>query len=186
MYLSRCEYNAAAVVDSSLLTQIPQLWIFITTMAQHFFSLSFLFLSLLLLSLQLLFLLLPLFCFCSLFVAILRYYSTHLPMILQPTPCSVLCRIIHNKKHHWHRIHILWIRLYLLSRLCHGLLLCHSKVIFVMQPMCSMNHWKPSTTSFSTLLPCTTKAPSTLFGSVCLVTPSLVDLERILEAIVLS
>jgi hypothetical protein len=47
------------------------------------------------------------------------------------------------------------------------------------------HHWKPSTTSFSTLLPYT-KAPSTLFGSVRLCTPSLVDLERILEAILLS
>ena len=101
-------------------------------------------------------------------------------------PCFVLCRINRNKKHHWRRIHIQWIRLYLLSKLCHGLLLCHSKVIFVMQPIFSMHHWKPSTTSFSTLvLPCT-KAPSTLFGSVRLCTPSLVDLERILEAILLS
>ena len=61
-------------------------------MVWHFFSLSFLFLSLLfLLSLLLLFLLLPLFCFCSLFVAILHYYSTYLPMILYqpPAPFSV-------------------------------------------------------------------------------------------------
>ncbi len=48
-----------------------------------------------------------------------------------------------------------------------------------------MHHWKPSRTSFSTLLPCT-KAPSTLFGSVHLFTSSLVNLKRILEDIVLS
>ena len=50
---------------------------------------------------------------------------------------------------------------------------------------CQCIYWKPSTPSFSTLLPCT-KIPSTLFGSVRLFTPSLVDLERILEAIVVS
>ena len=45
-----------------------------------------------------------------------------------------------SKKDHWCRIHIQWIRLYLLSRwLCHGLLLCLSKVIFVMQPMISLD-----------------------------------------------
>ena len=90
----------------------------------------------------------------------LRYYSTHLVLIiLLPTPCFILFRIIHNKKYHWCMIHIQWTRLYLLSRLCHGLLLCLSKVIFVMQPMISMHHWKPSTTSFSTLPPCT-RVPS--------------------------
>jgi len=30
----------------------------------------------------------------------LRYYSTHLPIILLPTPCFDLFRIIHNKKYH--------------------------------------------------------------------------------------
>ena len=40
-------------------------------------------------------------------------------------------------------------------------------------------------TCFSKLIP-STEAPSTLFGSVHLFTPSLVDLGRILEAIVLS
>jgi hypothetical protein len=165
-------------------------------MVRRFFSLSFLFLSLLLLllfllSLLLLFLLLPLFCFCSCLLsvlcchfALLQHPPTDYSVATPPVPFSVGSSTS-NKKHNQHRIHIQWIRLYLLSRLCHGLLLCHSKVIFVMKPMFSMHHWKPSTTSFITLLPCT-KAPSTLFGSVPLFAPSLVDLERIMKAIVFS
>ena len=41
-----------------------------------------------------------------------------------------------------------------------------------MQPMFSMHHQKPSTTSFSTLVLPFTKVPSTLFGSDRLFTPS--------------
>ena len=45
---------------------------------------------------------------------------------------------------------------------------------------------KPSMTCFRILVIPSTEAPSTFFSSVHLFTPSLVDLERILEAIVLS
>ncbi len=56
---------------------------------------------------------------------------------------------------------------------------------FFLKPISSMHNWKPSMTCFNVLLP-STEAPSTLFGSIHLFTPSLMDFERILEAKVLS
>ena len=94
-------------------------------------------------------------------------------------PFSFLCRINHNLISFWHRRNIHWISLYLFSRACHGLLLCHSRVFFVSKPMFSTNHWNPTMASLNSHRPACTEVASTLFGSVQLSTPLLVDLERI-------
>ena len=111
-----------------------------------------------------------------------------LPILLQPIPRSFLCRIIHNKNSFWCRRNIQRIRLYLLSRLCDGLLCCHSKVIFVLNPIFSMHHWKPSMPWPVSIYYFHLQRLQAhyLVQSISCFTPSLVDLESILEAIVLS
>ena len=125
--LPRCEYNMVPVVDSSLLRQNPQFWLLSPRWYGTFFP-------------AILAPLIVVALIAAVVVSVFAFVCVALCLqfcIRKPTdsfltnPCSVLCRIIHNKNSFWHRRNSQWIRLYLLSRLCHGLFLCHSKVIFV-------------------------------------------------------